>query len=148
MKPLLSTRVWLLCRALPCAALLLCTTLPAQAVPLFSGTDSADYDVIATRMVSITGTSALVLLIQSRAVRTKDYVVTLRSLAPESNRALIAEARFRDGQEEGEPYAVWLDSCFAADGTLCNGSPPVQERLTLAKLIEKIESIYQRQRPH
>jgi hypothetical protein len=116
-------------------------------VPLFSGADSVDHDVIGTRTYSIQGSTALVLLIRSRAIQSHDYVVMLRSLDPNSNRALIAEARFKDGDEEKEPYAVWLDSCFVADGSICNKEPALKEHLTLAKLIEKIETIYKRRRP-
>ena len=134
-------------KLIPICAVLLCLALPASAVPLFSGADSADQDVIGSRTYSINGSTAMVLLIQSRAVVSHDYVVTLRSLDPNSNRALIAEARFKDGQEEQEPYAVWLDSCFVADGSICNKEPARLEHLTLAKLIEKIETIFKRRNP-
>ncbi|HKI96909.1 MAG TPA: hypothetical protein VKB51_00410 [bacterium] len=128
-------------------AVLLGLAAPAIASPLFSGTDSADYDVIGVKTYAIQGTSALVMLIQSRYIKSRDYVVVLRSLAPATNRKLIAEVRFHDGDEEREPYAVWLDSCFAQDGTICNDKPPLAEKTSLAKLIEQIQTIYKTHQP-
>jgi hypothetical protein len=114
---------------------------PGYASPLFSGTDSMDYDVIGVRPYVIQGTNSPVMLIQSRYPKTGDYVVMLRSMAAATNKQLIAEVRFRDGEQEQEPYATWLDSCFVNDGTLCNQKPGHAEKLTLANLLEKVANI-------
>jgi len=119
----------------------LCLALPALGSPLFSGTDSADHDVISARPYAIRGTNALVMLIQSRYAKTRDYVVMLRSMAASTNKKLIAELRFHDGDEEKEPYAVWMDSCFVHDGTLCNGNPGLKEPMRLSELLNKINTI-------
>jgi hypothetical protein len=134
-------------KLLTVAAVLLLLAVPASASPLFSGTDSLDYDVIGVQTYAIQGTGTLVLLIQARAVGTHDYVVTLRSLATATNKKLIAEVRFKDGQENGEPYASWLDACFVQDGSICNDRPAHAEKLTLAKLIEKIGTIFKHHPP-
>lgn len=128
------------------SALLLCTALPVLASPLFSGADSADHDVMSVKAFAIDGTKASVMLIQSRAIGSHDYVVLLRSMAAESAKELIAEVRFKDGQEEGEPYAVWMDACFVVDGSICNERPGQRQELTLKTLLRKIETIMRRQR--
>lgn len=119
---------------------MLVMAMPVKAAPLFSGTDSADYDVLGVQPYTIPGTSSVVMVIQSRYPKTGDFVVMVRSLAAHTNRKLIAEVRFKDGEEK-VPYASWLDSCFVADGSLCNQKPGHAEQLSLAKLLDKVVSI-------
>ena len=120
---------------------MLAMAVPATASPLFSGTDSSEHDVLSVRPYVIHGTDSLVMLIQSRYAKTREYVVMLRSMAAATNKKLIAEVRFKDGEEDKEPYASWLDSCFVNDGSLCNHNPGHPESLPLAKLLEKINTI-------